>query len=220
MSYTREQIASALDYAVLKPTANIEDIKRGAAFCVKHKLASFCVASANVPVAVNGGCPVASVIGFPHGNMSPLAKYYEADQAMTNGAVELDVVVNYGRYLGGDLRIIDKELTFLCAMADQRGVKVKAILETCHYTTEQIIDASRRCITSGVDWLKTSTGFGPGGATPMAVSAMIATAKDTDVEVKASGGIKTYADVVRYLDLGCTRLGASRFLELLNEQTG
>ena len=91
---------------------------------------------------------------------------------------------------------------------------VKAILEVCHYTPDQIFQACRLCVAAGVDFVKTSTGFGPGGATPEAVKTMLE-AVDGEAQVKASGGIKTYADAARYLDLGCTRLGASTYRELL-----
>ncbi len=91
---------------------------------------------------------------------------------------------------------------------------VKAILEICYYAPAQIHEACRLCVKSGVDFVKTSTGFGPSGATPEAVKTMLE-AVDGEAQVKASGGIKTYADATRYLDLGCTRLGASIYRELL-----
>ena len=98
--------------------------------------------------------------------------------------------------------------------AHERGILVKAILETCHLTLPEIVNLSEVCIRERVDFLKTSTGFGPGGATPEAVRAMVKTAAGR-VGVKASGGIKTYADAARYLDLGCARLGSSCYWELL-----
>jgi deoxyribose-phosphate aldolase len=93
-------------------------------------------------------------------------------------------------------------------------VLVKAILETCYYRPEQIVAACCLCVDCGVDFVKTSTGFGPGNATPEAVRLMVETVKGT-AQVKASGGIKSYADACRFLDLGCTRLGSSRYLDLL-----
>ena len=99
-------------------------------------------------------------------------------------------------------------------MVRRFGVVVKAILETRYYTDPQIRDACRLCVDCGVDYVKTSTGFGAGGATPEAVTAMIE-AVAGKAQVKASGGIKTYADAARYLDLGCTRIGSSKFRELL-----
>jgi deoxyribose-phosphate aldolase len=94
------------------------------------------------------------------------------------------------------------------------SIPIKAILETCFYQPDQIRDACKLCVDCGVDFVKTSTGFAPGGATPEAVKTMLE-AVNGEAQVKASGGIKTYADAARYLDLGCTRLGASTYRELL-----
>ncbi len=213
MSYTKEQIADALDYAVLSPLATVEDIRFGCAFANKHKLKSICVASVNVNWAASLHNNVCSVIGYPHGNAIPYAKLVEARSAIERGAKELDVVVNYGRYLGGDLAIINQELGIICSYAEARGVLVKAILETAVYTTRQIYDACQRCVDAGVDFVKSSTGQ-VGGATVEAITTMLDAVKG-EAQVKASGGIKTYADAAKFLDLGCIRLGASGYLELL-----
>lgn len=213
MSYTREQIADALDYAVLSPLATVEDIRFGCAFANKHKLKSVCVASVNVRWAASIHDNVSSVIGFPHGNISPHSKAEEAMLAIADGAKELDVVLNYGRYLGGELTIVNQDLQVICRVAKKNGVLIKAILETCHYTTRQIYDACRRCVDEGVDFVKTSTGAF-GGASIEAVTAMI-DAVNGHCGVKASGGIKSYGAARTFLDLGCTRLGSSSYLELL-----
>lgn len=219
MNYTARQIADALDYAVLNPLATIDEIEAGGAFCNKHGIKCFCVASGNIEIAASIHPNVAAVIGFPHGNQSSWAKYQEGIQAVEDRANELEVVINFGRYLGGDLGIIEQDLEPICRLARNCNVKVKAILESCHYTTAQLIDASTRCCDAGVHWLKTSTGFGLGTAMPEAVRTMWNVATPRGVEVKASGGIKTYPDAKCYLDLGCTRLGASRYQELCDEST-
>jgi deoxyribose-phosphate aldolase len=126
----------------------------------------------------------------------------------------LDVVVNYGPFLDNGHHNAFWDVAGIVKAAHPRGVLVKAILETCYYTPDQIFQACRLCVAAGVDFVKTSTGFGPGGAMPEAVKTMLE-AVDGEVKVKASGGIKTYADAARYLDLGCTRLGASTYRELL-----
>ena len=213
MSYTPEQIAAALDYAVLSPLATIEDIQFGCAFANKHSLRSICVAPVNIRWAAKDFDNVSTVIGYPHGNADTLTKYQEAINAIMAGAKELDVVINYGRYLGGDLTIIHQDLHNICQEAKKHDVVVKAILETCHYTTRQIYDACQRCVKEGVDFVKTSTGAF-GGATIGAVTAMLE-AVDGRAGVKASGGIKSYGAARTFLDLGCTRLGSSSYLELL-----
>lgn len=219
MNYTNQQIADALDYAILNPMATIDDIKARGASCNKYNIKCYCVASGNVKIAADIHPNVAAVVGFPHGNQSDWTKFQESVQAIEDGANELDVVVNFGRYLGGDLTVIERDLEPICNLARSCDVKIKAILEACHYTTPQLKDACKRCADAGVHWLKTSTGFGPGGAFPEDVEVMLNVAEDHGIEVKASGGIKTYADAAGFLDQGCTRLGASRYLELCNEPT-
>ncbi len=214
MIYTNKDIAKVLDYAILKPTTTVDDIVSGAIYAAKHNLVSVCVSSANVEIATAYHKNVSAVIGFPHGNQSVMAKYSEADQAIIDGAKELDVVINYGRFLGGDKDIIQQDLLILCEMAHDNDVIIKAILETHWYTPEQIRVACEECYKSGADFVKSSTGFGPGGATPEAVRVMLDTVSGFDIGVKASGGIKTYEDAALYLDMGCTRLGAGRFTEL------
>jgi len=213
MSYTREQIADSLDLAVLKPTTTAADVWAACSLANAHKIKSVCVAPAWVPMASDLYGNVCAVIAFPHGNTLPEAKYVEALAAMDCGANELDVMVNYGQFLDGRHEAL-RDIAGIVKAARPRGVLVKAILETCYYTPDQIHEACRLCVKGGVDFVKTSTGFGPGGATPEAVRIMLA-AVDGEVQVKASGGIKTYADAARYLDLGCTRLGSSRCQELL-----
>lgn len=206
MSYTKEQILSTLDIAVLKPTARPQEIRDAAVTVEELGAASICVPSAHITHARCYTPRVASVISFPHGNMTAGMKRQEALIAILQGASELDVVINYGLFLAGFTSFVRDELVPLVTLAHKRQVLVKAILETCYYTPEQIAEACRLCVECGVDWVKTSTGFAEGGATPEAVKIMIETVAGR-AQVKASGGIKTYADAAGYLDLGCTRLG-------------
>jgi len=212
MNYTKEQIATALDLAVLQPTATTKDVIRAAKLVQKEGLASVCVAPCNVRLAKRYTDRVCAVIGFPHGNTLSEVKDYEARKAIAHGAIELDVVTNFGRFLDGrnDREWFGIDILY----AHERGILVKAILETCYLTVPQIVNFCEVCVRHHVDFVKTSTGFGPGGATVEAVQAMVQ-AVGGRAGVKASGGIKTYADAARYLDLGCTRLGASRYWELL-----
>ena len=215
MSYTPQQIADALDLAVLNPTATADDVACACALANTHKIKSVCVAPVYVRLAAANFNNVCSVIGFPHGNSTPDAKYYEAVAAMRDGARELDVVLNYGRYLDGDAVPLLTELALIVSAAHSENILVKAILETCYYIPRQITEVCRICVDTGVDFVKTSTGFGAEGATPGVVQIMLDAVAGTGVRVKASGGIKKYADAALYLDLGCTRLGSSQFSELL-----
>ena len=203
---SRERIIETLDIACLKPDATTLDIT-AAAHEVEHiGAAAVCVASYNVALARQVTHRVCSVIGFPHGNVSPDIKFWEARAAIEDGATELDVVINYSRFLEGREVSVAQELGRIVLLAHQVGARVKAILETCYYQPRQILSASRLCVDCGVDWVKTSTGFGPGGATPGAVELMLE-AVEGAAGVKASGGIKSYEDACLFLGLGCTRLG-------------
>jgi deoxyribose-phosphate aldolase len=214
MNYSTDQIAAALDLAVLKPAATAQDVKDACALANKHKIKSVCVALSQLPLAASLFDNVSVVIGFPHGNTCADIKYREAKFAIEYSAKEIDVVLNYGKFLDGNRVIIDLELSTIVAVAHRSGLLVKAILETCYYTPKQIVEMGELCCMYGVDFVKTSTGFA-GDVTPEAVESLKKAVKGTDCQIKASGGIKTYADVCQYLDMGCTRLGASTFLGLL-----
>ncbi len=209
-----KRIAAALDLAVLKPTATLADVRAACELANGYEIKSVCVPTSLVSFTTLFMERVCAVIGFPHGNASPAAKVMEAMLAMEAGATELDVVINYGRFLNDDSAPVANELVPIIHSAHERYVTVKAILETCYYTLDQIADACRLCADLGVDFVKTSTGFGPQGATPDTVKTMI-DAVCGRCQVKASGGINTYADACHYLDMGCTRIGASKYLELL-----
>jgi len=214
MPYTAEQIAATLDLAVLKPTATATDVRAACALAVARKIRSVCVAPAWVPMASSLYGNVCAVVAFPHGNTLPEAKYAEAVAVMDCGAKELDVVVNYGRFLDSGNADAFWEIGQIVKAARPRGVLTKAILESCYHTPEQLRRACRLCVEAGVDFVKTSTGFAEGGATPEAAKTMLE-AVDGKAGVKASGGIKTYADACLYLDLGCTRIGSSTYRGLL-----
>ena len=212
---TAAKIIPTLDIAVLKPEASCKDITEAAREVEEIGAASVCVSSYNVALAAQVTKRVCSVVGFPHGNVPPGVKRLEAEQALDDGAKELDVVINFGRMLEGREVSVCQELDQIIDLARRYDVRVKAILETCYYEPRQLRDACDICIDCGVDWLKTSTGFGPCGATPWAVEIMLeaaaaANARAADsrtVQVKASGGIKTFDDACMYLGMGCTRLG-------------
>jgi deoxyribose-phosphate aldolase len=210
----KQQIARVLDLAVLKPTATREDVIQAAELVEEHDIASVCVAPSNIMVAKRRTDRVCAVIGFPHGNTLIEIKQCEARRAITYGAVELDVVINYGRFLAGHWTSMRSELRGIVEQAHVFDVKVKATLETCYYTPLQIVEACELCVSCGVDWVTTSTGFGLGGAALGSVALMLKTVEGK-AQVKASGGINNYTDARLYLDMGCTRIGSSKFHELL-----
>jgi deoxyribose-phosphate aldolase len=213
--YTPEQIAQALDLAVLRPTASAEDILVACELVRKNNIRTICVAPIYARLAVEQEVPVCAVVGFPHGTSTPSQKRNEAVALLEDGVQELDVVINYGRLLDGDVDPVMQELTAIVDIAHSRHATVKAIMEACYYTMPQLEDAAHLCVDLGVDFVKTSSGYGLHGANPQNVKALLQAVEGSDAQVKASGGIKSYNDAAKFLDLGCTRLGASRYKELL-----
>ncbi|MGB8854671.1 MAG: deoxyribose-phosphate aldolase [Pirellulales bacterium] len=214
-SRTVAEVAKALDHAVLKPEHTRADLSRHAAMCMERGVGCLCVRSSDVAAASRllAGSPVvvASVISFPHGVQRPEVKALEARLAIADGARELDMVMNIGLFRSGDEPAVEADIAAVVAEARPHGVLVKVILETCSLTPAEIAAACRIAERAGADFVKTSTGFGmpasgPIGATPAAVRIMLDTVGDR-LQVKASGGIRTWDDAVMYLDMGCTRLG-------------
>jgi deoxyribose-phosphate aldolase len=208
--HTTASVARMLDHAVLKPEFTAADLARHARMCIDRGVGCLCVRSCDVAAAARlvAGTPVviAAVIGFPHGAQRPEVKALEARLAIADGARELDMVLNVGALRSGDQATVRADIAAVVAEARPHGVLVKVILETCFLASAQIVVACRLAEEAGADFVKTSTGFGAGGATPEAVRTML-DAVGGRLGVKASGGIRSWEDAVRYLDMGCTRLG-------------
>ena len=217
-------VARALDHAVLKPEFTRADLASHAAMCVARGVGCLCVRSGDVAAAsrlvAGSRVAVASVIGFPHGGQRPEVKALEARLAIADGARELDTVMNVGQFLSGDDAAAEADMAAVVAEARPHGVLVKVILETCYLSAAGIAAACRLAERAGADFVKTSTGFGlkssgQTGATPEAVQIMLDTVGGR-LGVKASGGIRTWADAVMYLDMGCTRLGVGDAAAILD----
>ena len=217
-------VAKTLDHAVLKPEFSRDDLAKHAAMCVARGVGCLCVRSVDVAAAATlvAGSPVvvASVIGFPHGAQRPEVKALESRLAIADGAHELDMVMNVAALKSGDEAAVRDDIAAVVAAAKPQGVVVKVILETCYLTRAEIATACRLAESAGADFVKTSTGFGvkasgPTGATPEAVQVMLDTVGGR-LQVKASGGIRTWDDAVRYLDMGCTRIGVGDAAAILD----
>ena len=223
-SRTVADVAKTLDHAVLKPEYTAADLAKHAAMCVARGVGCICVRSADVAAAVKlvEGSPVAvaSVIGFPHGACTAAVKALESRLAVAAGARELDMVVNVGALKSGDERTVRDDIAAVVAEAKPHGVLVKVILETCYLAPAEIATACRLAEEAGADFVKTSTGFGvksggPTGATPAAVQIMLESVGGR-LQVKASGGIRTWDEANAYLDMGCTRLGVGDAAAILD----
>lgn len=219
---TVKDVAAFLDHAVLKPTFTSADLAAHAAMCVSRGVGCLCVRPADVAAAARlvSGSPVvvASVIGFPHGSHRSETKALESRLAIADGAKELDMVIAIGPLLSGDESRVRDDIAAVVAEARPHGVLVKVIFETCYLMPTQIATACRLSEAAGADFVKTSTGFGTGGATPEAVRLMLDTVGGR-LGVKASGGIRTWADAVMYLDMGCKRLGVGDAAAILDGGT-
>ena len=212
-------VARRLDHAVLRPTATDGDLASAAAMCVDRGVGCLCVRPCDVSAAVRlvagSEVVVAAVVGFPHGGHASAVKAHEARLALDEGARELDVVMRIGAFLSGrNAEVRDDIAAVVAAARGSRGL-VKVILETCYLAADQIAVACRIAEEAGADMVKTSTGFGTGGATPEAVRIML-DAVGGRLGVKASGGIRTWDDCVRYLAMGCARIGVGDAATILD----
>jgi deoxyribose-phosphate aldolase len=208
--YSKEQIAATIDHAVLKPSAVDADIVKNAEMCDKRGVMSLCVRPTDVKLAAEklaGSKTVVSmVVGFPHGSNKTETKVLETKLGAADGAVEFDMVMNVGKFLSGDYAYVQSDIAAVVAEAKKTGALVKVIQETCFLSDEQVVKACEICYQAGADFVKTSTGFGDGPATPEVIDIMMKTVGDK-MGVKASGGVRTYETAVGYLKQGCKRLG-------------
>lgn len=208
--YTKEEVAKLIDHAVLKPFATDDDIISNAKMCDERGVGSLCVRPSDVQLAAeqlkDSECCVSMVVGFPHGSNLPETKALEAEKGIADGAKELDMVMNVGKFLSGDHDYVRKDIEAVVNAAKPHGALVKVILETCFLSLDQVREACLIARDAGADFVKTSTGFGDGGATPEVIDVMIKTVGDT-MGVKASGGVRSWETAVGYLDQGCKRLG-------------
>lgn len=203
------RVAKALDLAVLKPTATIDDVLSACRTVQAFGIHAVCVAPINVLTCIDQGVRTCAVIGFPHGTTTRRQKHNEAFEAVVMGALELDIVINYGRFLGGDWLVIMQELNCIVDSVPAH-ITTKAILETCYLSDCQLREVSKICVETGVDFIETATGFGQHGAVEHDIKIMLDAVKGTRTQVKASGGIANIGLAIRFLNLGCTRIGASQ----------
>ena len=222
-------LAPLIDHTLLRPEATPTDVERLVAEASEHRFCSVCVYGHYVPLAARllDATPdradrpaerpkVCTVIGFPHGASSGAAKQAEAAQALEDGAQELDMVLWIGGLLAGDHRAVADDIGALAERARQGDALLKVILETGHLSPAQLETACHLAVDAGAHFVKTSTGFGPRGASLEDIRLMRANVPPA-FGVKASGGIRTRAQALALVDAGATRLGTSGSLALLDE---
>jgi deoxyribose-phosphate aldolase len=211
-------IAALIDHTLLKPEATEADIRRLCAEARQYRFASVCINPCWVSVAaaelVDSDVMVCTVAGFPLGASSTQVKSFEAGVAMSEGADEIDMVLNVGALIGGSLDMVRDDIAAVTETAHLGDAIVKVIIETALLTDEQKIAACRLAQEAGADFVKTSTGFSTSGATAADVALMRRTV-GPDMGVKASGGIRTLDDLKKMVAAGATRIGASASVKIV-----
>jgi deoxyribose-phosphate aldolase len=166
---------------------------------------------------LNGtGVAVGTTVGFPHGGHSTQVKVAEAQQAMADGATELDMVINIGQALAGEWDAVKSDIEAVTRAAHEGGAIVKVIFENCYLNDEQKTTLCRICGEVGADYVKTSTGYGTGGAT-LDDLRLMRRAAPPHVKLKAAGGVRDLDTMIQVVELGCDRIGASRTAEILDD---
>ena len=220
MSLTPRDIAKMLDHSTLQPYLTEEDIRKGCEIALKYDTASVCARPGDMKLVSEllrgSDVKVCTVIGFPHGNHKPEIKLAEAEAALNDGCVELDMVLNIGKMLHGEESYVEEEIRKLAEIAHHRDAILKVILETCYLSDEQKKTACRLSEAAGADFVKTSTGYGSAGATVADVQLMRA-AVSQKVRVKASGGIRTLDMVLACRNAGAVRCGVSATVKIMEE---
>lgn len=212
-----QNIATLIDHTLLKQDATRNQIEKLCEEAKEYTFASVCVNPSwvNLSAKLLQGSPVkvCTVIGFPLGASTTEVKAFETSNAIENGAEEIDMVINVGALKDQDYNFVQKDIEAVVQAAKGKAI-VKVILETCLLTDEEILRASEISKLAGADFVKTSTGFSTGGATVSAVKLM-RSAVGPELGVKASGGVRSLADLQAMVDAGATRIGASSGVEIV-----
>ncbi len=220
MSYTYEEIAGMIDHSLLNPTMTDAELEEGCWIAREYRVASVCIKPYALrrcaEILQGSGVLPSTTIGFPHGGHTIAMKVAEAEQALSDGGVELDMVVNIGKVLSGDWSYVREDIRAVVAVTHARGGIVKVIFENCYLQDEHKIRLCEICAEVGADFVKTSTGYGTGGATLDDLKLM-RKHSPPQVQVKAAGGIRTLDALLEVRALGVTRCGASKTVEILEE---
>ena len=227
---TLHDIAKMIDHSLLHPTMTDDDIRKGCAIARKYDVATVCVKPYAIPLAKeclkNSPVKICAVVGFPHGNSTAETKLRETQAAIAAGAYEIDMVINIGKVLGGDYDYVKEEIRVLNRACQRIGGSLKVIFENDFLKDEHIIALCSICADLNVAFVKTSTGYGfvkqPDGsynyrgATEEQVKLMRRCCPSF-VQIKAAGGIRTLDDLLKFKELGCSRIGATATEAILEE---
>jgi deoxyribose-phosphate aldolase len=217
------EIARLIDHTLLKPEASREDIQRLCEEAIDYGFASVCVNPWNVSQAaelVRGTeVRVCAVVGFPLGATLPIVKEFEAGEALKDGAQEIDMVINIGALKSGQEALAEADIRGVADASHRAGALCKVILETAVLTREEKVRGSLLAKKAGADFVKTSTGFGPGGATAEDVR-LIRETIGSGTGIKAAGGVRTLEDLRKMVEAGATRIGTSSGVKIIEQLRG
>jgi len=220
MDFTYSDIAKMIDHSLLKPEITDRQMEEGCAVAIEYDVASVCIKPYYLSRCAEllAGTTIApsTVIGFPHGSNSTNVKLAEAEQALADGGKELDMVANVGKALSGDWDFVRRDIQAVVQRAHAADARVKVIFENCYLQDEHKVRLCQICGEVGADWVKTSTGFGTGGATIEDLTLMRQHAPP-QVQVKAAGGVRTFDALLEVRAVGVSRVGATATIAILDE---
>jgi deoxyribose-phosphate aldolase len=220
MDFYYSDVAKMIDHSLLNPTLTAEDLEQGCRLALAYGVASVCIMPFALPacarILTGSAVKASTTIGFPHGGHKTASKVAETKLALADGGEELDMVVNISKVLSGDWDYVREDIRAVIEATHEAGQKVKVIFENCYLKDEHKVRLCEICTELGADWVKTSTGYGSGGATIADLGLMLRSVKPP-VQVKAAGGIRDLDALLEVRAMGVTRCGASRTAAMLDE---
>jgi deoxyribose-phosphate aldolase len=220
MDYTYRQIAKMIDHSLLNPALSDEELEAGCHLAREYDVASACIKpyflKRCAELLAGSTVAPATVIGFPHGGHATAVKVAETEQALRDGGAELDMVVNVGKVLSEDWAYVSEDIRVVAQAVHQGRALLKVIFENCYLQDKHKIRLCEICAEAGADFVKTSTGYGHGGATIEDLKLM-RKHSPPHVQVKAAGGVRTLDALLEVRSIGVARCGATRTAEMLNE---
>ena len=215
-----DDIAKMIDHSLLRPDITQAELADGLAMAMHYRAATVCVRPYDVKFVqaqlAGSSVKVSTSLAFPHGSSSTEVKLFEMEKAMDDGATELDVVLAIGKLMSGDYDYVERDLRAAVELAHARSAIIKVIFENCFLTREQIVKACQICEALGADYVKTSTGYGPGGARLEDVQLMRQSC-GPQVAVKAAGGIRTLDQLLQFRAAGARMIGTRSTQAILEE---
>jgi len=218
MEITSRDIAKMIDHSLLRPELTLEDIERECGIAKKYEVASVCCVPTDVKLAkrllAGSSVKVGAVVGFPHGYCTTKTKVVETEQAIEDGAVEIDMVLHIGRLLSKNFTYVKADIKAVVDAAHKGGAIVKVILENCYLSDQLKAEGCKLCEEAGADFVKTSTGFAKGGAT-IEDLVLMRKSVSSKVQVKAAGGVRDLDMALKVREAGATRFGCTRTAEII-----